>query len=122
MDKTQQLLVDNVQRILDQKKWTWSRLAEEMGMAKDQLGKYKLGQKEPGIAILTRIAKALETTPARLLQGPDERHSTVKEALREIQIQFQDLHQKMVQEIQQDVDRQLQKILQQQRERPPEKK
>jgi transcriptional regulator with XRE-family HTH domain len=48
--------------------WTQAMLADHADIAREHLSEIERGKKELGVRTLERLAKALETTPARLLE------------------------------------------------------
>lgn len=69
MAKTLELLVSNLDKILQQKGWNRSQLAEEMGIQRQQLSQWLNGGKTPSIEVFDRLSKVLDVEPMKLLAG-----------------------------------------------------
>ena len=57
------------------KGWSQERLALESGLARSYLGGVERGQRNIALLNIYRLAEALETSPASLLEPPKQRKS-----------------------------------------------
>jgi transcriptional regulator with XRE-family HTH domain len=59
----------NVRALRLEKGWTQEELADRSGLASVQISRVERGVREVRLTTLLRLVSALETTPARLLDG-----------------------------------------------------
>lgn len=57
----------HVRRLRKQRGWTQTRLAEQLNMSLDMVGRMERGQASPSLATLSHLAQVLETQPEFLL-------------------------------------------------------
>jgi transcriptional regulator with XRE-family HTH domain len=62
-----QIFADNIRRRADELKLTLAEVARRAGLSERRFGNYVTNEREPDLATLVKIAKALQTTPDRLL-------------------------------------------------------
>ncbi len=58
----------NVQAVLDERNWPRTRLATVMGVTPGYVTQILNGHREPGLRVVERVADALDTPVARLLE------------------------------------------------------
>ncbi len=63
---------ENIKRFLAKKGWTMTRLAQEMHVTQNAVGHWVHGKRTPNAYALYRMAKALDTTMEKLVEGIDE--------------------------------------------------
>lgn len=72
MPDLSQILRTNVERILESRGWTMSRLANEIGMSPTQLSSILIGRNSPTLKVIEKIAAGLDVSVARLLATPED--------------------------------------------------
>ncbi len=69
-DNLAEVFRENVRRRMEQLDFSQTDLAEQMGVTRSAVNQMLTGHREPGLGSLQSFAKALNTTPSKLL---DER-------------------------------------------------
>ena len=65
-------LSDNVKRLRERKNYSQSELAELVGVSQQAIADYEKGKKIPNIVTGVDLARKLDTTVERLVDGGDE--------------------------------------------------
>ena len=64
---TQRKILDSIQSVLKQKRWSWGQLASEVGIAKSYISQIKTETNRLNVEVLEKIANALEIPVVYLL-------------------------------------------------------
>jgi len=72
---------DRISRLRLENEWSQDDLAKRIGTTGNQLSKYECGVREPSLEMLSRIARALQTTADFLISGRGPARSLGLESL-----------------------------------------
>lgn len=67
MQKLQQTIGRHTKRLRKQRHWTQVRLADELNMSLDMIGRIERGQASPSLSTLQHLAQVLDTRPELML-------------------------------------------------------
>jgi transcriptional regulator with XRE-family HTH domain len=73
-DNPHAILSMNMRRFRAEKKWSQERLADEAGLHRTYIGSVERLERNPSLASIARIAKALDVGPWQLLYPPEEKN------------------------------------------------
>lgn len=73
-DNPHAILSVNMRRFRAEKKWSQERLADEAGLHRTYIGSVERLERNPSLASIARIAKALDVEPWQLLYMAEEKN------------------------------------------------